>query len=216
MEKINTKTVVCVLAATGCLLTAPLSQAADEVYVFASGGRSTADVAAYSAGKFSSAGVYGSAYSKNIDKKSATAKVGLGLNCGDWWGMELGYHYLGKAEGDLQYLSYYRRAKGTFSVESQAAFIDFLVRLPVSDYGQLFAKLGTGLAFTETKANIPGIASRDEWTVSAPMKIGVGADVNVTEHLAVRLEWEYYGNVGSDVRDDNAFSAWTAGLKYNF
>ena len=121
----------------------------------------------------------------SCDDKDFALRGFVGWQFNRWFGLELGYADLGKAEASVP----------GFGVAGDARSVD-LVGVASYPFNDLFALYGkAGVARTRLDINSPIGGVRDN---STNLTYGFGARFNFTRNFATRLEWQRYHDVGDE------------------
>lgn len=164
------------------------------------------------------------------DERDTSYTIYVGYKLNRNFALEGGYTDLGKIEGIASTVleTKYSVAED-YNVRSKAVFIDAVSFLPLTDAFSVFGK--AGLAYTHSKYSYAGTCSGGCSVSSLSLsdsdnkfvpKLGMGAEYNITNGLAVRAEYERYFGVGDprfmDVVDKfhSDVGLWRIGLKARF
>lgn len=135
--------------------------------------------------------------SSETDEKDVGFKAYLGYQFNPYFAVEGGYVDLGSSEYKADFVG------GDAKVEWQSAGIFFagVGRLPMGDKFAMFGKAGA--FFSNTTADIsasgPGGSASDDYDADeVGMMLGIGAEYQMTETIALRAEWERFLDVGDE------------------
>jgi OmpA-OmpF porin, OOP family len=84
------------------------------------------------------------------------------------------------------------------SFESSAVFADAVGLWPINREVSLFARAGFAFTTLDIRSSTPGLGSVVAGEDETNLKLGLGAQFNVTRNVALRAEWERYLDVGED------------------
>ena len=140
----------------------------------------------------------------SCDEKDFAARGFVGWQFNRYFGLELGYADLGKAEVSTAGIS--------GSVKARGADLVGVATFPISDLFGIYGKLG--VARTKVTANAPGINASD---TSNNLTFGAGLRYNFTRNFAARAEWQRYHDVGdANTTGQGKIDFFSAGLLYGF
>jgi OOP family OmpA-OmpF porin len=155
----------------------------------------------------------------SCDDTDTGFKIFGGYQFNQYFGVEGGYVDLGKASatgsGADPLLGTF---SGTAELETWGAFASAVATIPIGQYFGIFGKVGG--AYTDSEATLTGTSSTlGAGTVSASdegfnLTYGVGAKINVSQGLSIRVEWERFQEVGGDFEVD--VDLISAGISYKF
>ena len=166
-------------------------------------------------------------FSHEKDDKDLGVKLATGYRFNDHFAIEGSYTYLGQAETsydasiDLT-VNHREFAQADASMKAHMIAIDALAIYPVSKDFEVFAKGGFGIARVKTKGNYSDSLG-DSFSFSKSKtrfvpKLGLGAEWNVTESVAIRAEYERLFGVSKDSEYtvDADYNLFNIGVKYSF
>ncbi|MCP4901914.1 MAG: porin family protein [bacterium] len=119
------------------------------------------------------------------DVEGRSYKLFGGLNFGNHFAIELAYHDLGK-----QVCCADNVADAGYDVDIDGYSANLLARLPVKRF-EFFAKLGY-LFWDQHGRWITVVGPQPYSNGGNDLMAGAGVEFNMTDHLAVRLEWEHF------------------------
>jgi opacity protein-like surface antigen len=109
-----------------------------------------------------------------------------GIDIGEYFAVELAYHDLGR-----RYCCWYGAADigGGLDLDGYSASV--IAKVPVRRF-DLFAKVG--YLFWDHSGNVLSIEGPVPFfDDGSDLMLGVGVDFNLTDHFALRAQWEYFG-----------------------
>lgn len=176
-----------------------------QVYVGAGGGYALGNLGTSGTANFISSFVASPTVTQVSDDSALGWKLFLGYDYNQNLGFEFGYVNLGQY-GTTSVTAIPTTILG--DVNASAWYWDVLGKLPVTTGVSLYGRLG--LTYYQAKNTLGGIAALTEDSMG--WKGGLGAQFDVTKNIALRGEWEYYGNIGSNTDgigklDVNLFNA---------
>jgi opacity protein-like surface antigen len=127
-----------------------------------------------------------------------------GINLTDQYAIEAGYG----AFGTWKVANPASGSKEEVRISSKLMYVAGKASMPIGDSLTAFAKLG--IAYNKVSNEGTAIASSSMSSVR-PM-LGFGASYSVTPHIAATLEFNYYGKVGNNYKQQKL----ELGLQYKF
>lgn len=184
--------------AAGAILAAVIATPAlaNDFYVVGSLGRSSMDIE-QSAIDADLTDVGATNVSSSLDKHDTGYKLQLGYRINEHFAVEGGYVDLGEARYDATFTGGTARA----TVEVSGPNIALVGIMPVNSELSLFGKLGAINAKVHERAFATGPGGSATGSVSSTnleMLWGVGASYDINRQFAVRLEYEFFNNLGDD------------------
>ncbi len=133
------------------------------------------------------------------DDRATGGKLFTGGQVNQYFGVELGYVYLGEAD------------RNGGDIRAQGLNLSLVGHIPVSDQFKLFGKVGTIWGFTRTRAPAGQPSGHED---SLRLSYGLGLQVDVNRNWAVRGDWDRYRFEYPDRKDDA--DLYSIGLVYKF
>ena len=200
------KTLLAATAVSFVVLAGAAHAAQPNGYLFASGGKSDADISKQMLDDYWGV-TPGFGISSSLDTKDTAFKLGVGIQLNTHFGLELQYIDLGEAS--------YKATNGFVEAKTTAATDGFganLVGTLPFDRLSLFGKVGYHQLKTELKdsVNLGGSDSTSE--KERVWSWGVGAGFALNERFSLVAEYERY----RDVADTYDIDLLSAGLRFNF
>lgn len=144
----------------------------------------------------------------SCDDSEFAAKVYGGYKFSKYGGLEGALVYLGTADATGTYLG----VPTTSDVYAGGLQLAGIGTLPVTDRFSILGRLGV-LLWGITSETGTGFDRED---TGASLAVGAGLEYDITNHVAVRLEWERYWDVGNDLIGESDVDMFTIGGMYRF
>ena len=133
----------------------------------------------------------------------------VGINSDDETGLGIfgGYRFDRNWAAELGYQDTGQSNINTTGVDTNAWELAGLGMLPLNERFDLFGKLGL------YRGNVEG-GGRDE--TNTDLTFGFGAQYNVNPQLGLRVGWQRYADMGSDLGAGKDLDMWKVGVLYRF
>ena len=145
------------------------------------------------------------------DDSDTAWKIFGGMEMNEYISMEVGYIDLGEVQ-------YSGALSGSREVNGMT--FDLLGTYAVSPSFKLIARGGMNILNAEVNGTIAGTPTNNTGDTDVAWSFGLGAQVNFTESLGLRMEWERFFEVGSSANNGGTGEAdmdlLSAGLVYEF
>lgn len=151
-----------------------------------------------------------SVYGQGADVDGRSFKLFGGVDIGEYFAVELAYHDLGDRN-----CCWYGAADYDARIKLDGYSASVLAKLPVSRF-DLFAKVG--YLFWDQGGSVFGIEG-ERYPYSddgSDFMAGVGVEFNLTDHFAVRAEWEYINIDNELFYMDDHDDTFSLGVRYTF
>lgn len=151
----------------------------------------------------------------DVDEGALGWKAYFGYNFTRYFGLEAGYVDLGEADGDFTVVAPVAGG-GTLETDLSGYTLSAVIRYPFTEQLGTFAKIGGFFWDTDGRARVTAggttvVLNDDE--SGNDLTFGVGMKYAVSEHVAVRADWDRYWNVTDDDNDVDFFSV---GFELNY
>lgn len=155
------------------------------------------------------------------DQRDPGWKVFAGYRFNRHLALEGGYAWLGEFQATNQVTA---PSTGALNADIRiiGLFVDALAMLPIGERFAAYAKLGvlgsetrTFRSTSGTATPAPGIntnASTDE----ALLSYGLGAQYEFAKHVVLRVEWQFYADIGDASTGETDVDLYSAGLLFRF
>lgn len=140
------------------------------------------------------------------DGYKASAKVFGGVEITPMFGIEAGYTDLREANHSFTIAG----VPGSGVTDGKRAYLAGKATMPVNEAFSVYGKLGAGYNKTELRSATPLVSRSDSKT---ELYAGIGGQYNLSENVALTLEYERYGKTKQYGAKADAVSL---GAKYSF
>lgn len=175
---------------------------------------------------FNSAGFQVLSATSSLDDKDTAWSIVGGYKFSRYFAVEAGYADLGGAKydalGTVRQFGAATNRPATFAadISAKGPQLAAVGIVPLGSRFDLHGKLGMIFAKTTFKetASISGASASDSLSAnSTDVFYGLGAGFNVTEHIALNVDWQVYSKVGDEEETgESDIDALTAGLTFSF
>ncbi len=141
---------------------------------------------------------------ENYNNPAATKLYG-GMNVSERYAVEIGYGFF----GTWKVADPAPGSTNEVRMSSKMMYAAGKASMPIGDSFSLFGKLG--IAANRFSTERSGFSPSSDSSSIRPM-VGFGADYKFTKHIAGVVEFNYYGTVGNNFKQQKL----ELGLKYNF
>jgi len=118
------------------------------------------------------------------DETDTAFKFFAGYRIAPYLAVEGGYLELGEATAEAT-----APLSATASLGAQGGYLALLPQIPIGSTGSIFARVGVSAAEAELTVTTGGITASDS-TGAVALVFGAGAEIRLTETIAIRGEWE--------------------------
>lgn len=120
----------------------------------------------------------------SVDDTDTGFKLFAGYRFSEYLALEGGYVDLGESVADSAV-----PVTATAALTAEGGFVSILPQIPIGTVGAIFGRIGLSAVKAELRASGGGASFKDS-SGAGGVVLGVGGEVNLTEQVSIRGEWE--------------------------